>query len=321
MLGRFVRRLLVAGARRSPSSRHVDDIAPGDFDITGDLVIDGTGEAATIILRGAKGSPAGRVTDVAAGAIAELRETARLLIRPRARSRTAACSSKGVPVRKLIIWSVAVTSVVAPAAIAFAANRPLFGVQTEDDAAKAGTPARPRGVALLFASEDTKTQSARLTRVTFLFDRNLVFRGSAFPQCATAAAVAGTAGCGFDMEVGRTPATYGGRSWAKVYNGPQGNKVVFEADAGGGQYYTVVATLSKAGGIYGKKLVIPIPGFLVRGRGKVSGFIFWLSDTSTQRTPYLGLKGCTGGVLRFRVSFAYKNAPTRSRTATTDCRR
>ena len=79
-----------------------------------------------------------------------------------------------------------------------------------------------------------------------------------------------------------------------------------------------------ATGAYGKKLTVTIPANLqspLPGQfATLTQFITKVGGTS-KGTPYVGLKGCSGGKLKFKGDFVFTDGSKQSPTSTATCKR
>jgi hypothetical protein len=204
---------------------------------------------------------------------------------------------------------------------------------------KAGTKAKPKSVGSLKVTTATTpgpgnpVGSFVVNNATIFFDKNLVFNASAFKTCSTAdpsqidskcsSAKVGSGSANGQAQVGGPEALS-----VKAYNGPKsGSGYKFYLHVTGTaplQIDSVItATLKKATGAYGWKLDVPIPDELKHPslptiNATLTQFITTVSGTSKGK-PYVGLKGCSGGKLKFKGVFQYSDNTSKTATSTSKC--
>jgi hypothetical protein len=208
---------------------------------------------------------------------------------------------------------------------------------------KAGTKDKPKSVGSLKVSTLTtlgptaKPGDFWVNQATIFFDKNLVFNASAFKTCSTSDPVSIDAKCK-NARVGagsaKGQAQVGGPSNlnVKAYNGPKvgsGYKFYLHVSVEQGVNSPVAidsvikATLKKASGPYGWQLVVPIPEDLKHPalptiNATLTEFITTVSGTAKGK-PYVGLKGCSGGKLKFKGTFAFSDNTTLTANDTAKC--
>jgi hypothetical protein len=178
------------------------------------------------------------------------------------------------------------------------------------------------------------------TAATIHFDRNIVFNSSRFPKCSQAVVQQDESRCPRGSRVG------GGSAQSTLFAGPavSGNpapRVTAFNGANNRLYLLVVnqapavravmvGTLKTDTGRYGRKLDIPaIPPVLQNGgfpNLTISLTRFQTSVGGTFRgTPFVALRGCTGGKLNFKGDIKFRDATgatsAASATSTSNCRR
>jgi hypothetical protein len=212
---------------------------------------------------------------------------------------------------------------------------------------KAGTKSKPKSIGKLNVLTTTTPGAGSVgtfatTKATIFFDKNLVFNGKAFKECkpSNPSAPTGsdvTAKCG-SAKIGAGKATgqanVGPQAPLTVtaYNGAPTKKgsadrwfylhvqgdVPLKVDS------VIAATLTKGSGDYGVKLVVPIPPNLVH---PITGLTATLLNFSTsvggtsKGVPYVGLKGCSGGKLKFKGTFLYTDNTSKTVTDTAACKK
>lgn len=246
--------------------------------------------------------------------------------------------------RKLpLLIAVAVTASLVVTGVASAQATQSLTIKAQNN--RAGTKAKPRSVSKLTVdinSAPAVDPATALpipfvtTRTTIFLDKNLVFGGAKFPSCTAAQAASGTSGAAKCRlaKVGGGVAKGG----SLVLNIIQDLKVTAFNGPGGRSLYLRVQTLpgaavaldqvlngklQNATGKYGKKLVVDIPAELQNIAGADISLLRFMTAVggSNKGTPYVGLKGCTGGKLNFKADFIYKDGTTNSALATANCRR
>jgi hypothetical protein len=108
-----------------------------------------------------------------------------------------------------------------------------------------------------------------------------------------------------------------------AYNGPNGNKIFLRVTEPTFNVNAILdGTLKTDTGKYGRKLDVLIPPNLQN----VGGIIITLTTFKTtvggtrKGTPFVGLKGCSGGKLSYKGDFFYSDNTSKSATKTGTCR-
>jgi hypothetical protein len=198
---------------------------------------------------------------------------------------------------------------------------------------KAGTKDKPRSVGFLTVTTTLTPGPGEVgtfatSKAVLFFDKNIVFGGSKFGTCS--ASKAATDNCPASARVGggsaNAQATIGGPEalTVKAWNGPGGNSLYLHVrgttplDIDG----VLSGKLSNATGDYGKKLTVTIPANLQQPLPNVFGtltkFVTRVGG-SRNGTPYVGLKGCSGGKLKIKGTFTYTDGSTQTATNTFKC--
>jgi hypothetical protein len=172
------------------------------------------------------------------------------------------------------------------------------------------------------------------TQAIIYFDKNLVFGGSKFKSCSAAQVAQDATKCPKGSKV----SSAGSAKGTALQRTQQQSLTVtaYNASAGKGINLKVVGTtplqinsviegkLRNSSGKYGKKLVVPIPDNLQRPSG-VLATLTELSATVGGRgsgdTPFIGLKGCSGGKLNFKGDFTFTDGTKQTATTTVNCRK
>jgi hypothetical protein len=232
----------------------------------------------------------------------------------------------------LIVGALAVTAV--PAAI-----RATQSITVTLDSNRAGTRGKPRSVGRLtvtIATTPVRGEPPLATRRAVIhFDRNLVFGTSRFAGCRRAQVQADDAKCppGSKVGTGSARASVSSRRTpiatvtptVSAYNGPRGRKIFLLVEEPTFRVRSVmVGTLKSDTGRYARKLDVAIPRDL---QAPLPGLVVTLTRFTTSvggtrnRTPYVAMRGCAGGRLRFKGDFFYADGTTKSATTTATCRR
>jgi hypothetical protein len=221
-------------------------------------------------------------------------------------------------------------------AAAFAIN----GTQTisvKTTANRAGSKSKPRSVGritVITATTPAATDAPFATsRAVIHFDKNLVFGNSKFATCRQSVVQSNPTSCPAGSRVGSGTAvarlSTGGQVSPTItaYNGPR-------TASGNGKLFLLVkeptfnvnavldGTLKSDTGKYGRKLDVLIPQNLQN----VAGIVITLTNFTTRvggtakGTPYVGLRGCSGGKLSYKGDFFYTDNTTKSATTTSNCR-
>ncbi len=213
---------------------------------------------------------------------------------------------------------------------------------------KAGTKAKPKSIGKLNVLTTTTPGAGSpagtfaTKKATIFFDKNLVFNAKAFKECkpSNPSAPVGSevkSKCARDkIGAGKAAgqATIGGQENLTVtaYNGAasksNSSKRWFYLHVEGSSPLVIdsviAATLQKASGAYGYKLVVPIPANLVSPLAGVTATLLNFSTSvggTSKGLPYIGLKGCSGGKLKFKGTFLYTDGTSKTATHTAACKK
>lgn len=209
---------------------------------------------------------------------------------------------------------------------------------------RAGTKAKPRSVSRLTVVTQTTIVPGEApwaaTAATIHFDRNLVFGASKFPSCSRSVVQRDDSKCPRGSKVGSGSAQStlfsgtapAGNPAPKVtaYNGKRGKLYLLVVNTSPAVRAVMVGSLRPDTGKYGRKLVIAqIPPVLQNGG--LPGLTISLTRFRTsvggtfRGTPYVALRGCSGGRLSYKGDFTFRDATgavsTTSATSTGRCRR
>ena len=208
------------------------------------------------------------------------------------------------------------------------------GVSAKITHNKAGTKDKPKSVGALTVTTTTtpapNDAPFATSKAVLYFDKNLVFGGSKFKSCTT------TSGASIDSTCKSSKVGSGSAKGVALgqienltvtaYNAAKGKKLYLHVlgtaplviDA------VMIASLSNSSGDYGRKLTVPIPANLQQPVPNVfatlTSFITKVSGTS-KGVPYVGLKGCSGGKLKFKGQFFYTDGTNKTATSTTTCKK
>jgi hypothetical protein len=238
--------------------------------------------------------------------------------------------------RKLLLAAVAaLVAALAIAGVASAINGEQ-GIQAKIAQSKAGTKAKPRSVGKLTVTTTTTPAAgeagnfATKTAIVY-FDKNIVFGGAKFPSCTQTQVSTDATKCAAGSLVGSgsSNAAFAGQPivlTVKAYNGPGGNKLfLLVTNAQFNINTALIGTLKPATGNYGRKLTVTIPDNLQAPLGPGPGKFATLTEFVTKvggtrkGTPYVGLKGCSGGKLKFKGVFNYTDGTSKTATTTAKC--
>lgn len=211
------------------------------------------------------------------------------------------------------------------------------GINISLTATKAGTKAKPRSagsITVLTTTEPGPGSPAgtfATKKAVIYFDKNVVFGGSKFKSCSTSNSVQIDTKClsskiGNGKALGQASVGDPENLSINAYNADKGRKLYLHIT--GSQPLkidsVIVATLSTASGSYGRKLTVPIPAKLQEPLGGVKATLLNFSTRvrgTSKGTPYVGLKGCTGGKLKFKGTFQFTDGTTQTATDTVKCRK
>jgi hypothetical protein len=198
---------------------------------------------------------------------------------------------------------------------------------------RAGTKAKPRSVSrltIVTATTPVAGEPPFATRQAVIhFDKNLAFGTSKFASCSKNVVQTNPANCPKGSKVGGGSAvarlSTGGQVTPTItaYNGPNGKKIFLLVKEPTFNVNAVLdGTLKTDTGKYGRKLDVLIPANLQN----VAGIIITLTQFTTRvggtakGTPYVALKGCSGGKLSFKGDFFYTDNTNKSALTTANCR-
>jgi hypothetical protein len=203
---------------------------------------------------------------------------------------------------------------------------------------RAGTKAKPRSVSKLTVVTGTTPVPGEppfaTRRAVIHFDKNLVFGSSRFAGCAQAQVQSDDTKCPAGSKVGTGSAkasVFSGPTLTSqvsptvtAYNGPRGTKVFLLVKEPTFNVRSVlIGSLKTDTGKYGRKLDVAIPANL---QAPLPGLVVTLTQFITsvgktaKGTPYVALRGCTGGKLAIKGDFFYTDNTSKSATSTTKCR-
>ena len=199
---------------------------------------------------------------------------------------------------------------------------------------KAGTSSKPKSVGLLTVdlkvAKDPSDAPFATSKTVIHFDKNLVFNGAKFPSCTEAQARTGAAAC-TKAKIGGGAAV--GLALGQVenlkitaYNGPGGKSILLHVvGAQPLQIDTVInGKLKPDTGKFGRKLDVTIPPNLQQPLTGVfatlTSFVTKVGGTS-KGTPFVALKGCSGGKLHFKGDFTFTDGSKQSPVSTTACKK
>jgi hypothetical protein len=211
---------------------------------------------------------------------------------------------------------------------------------------KAGTKEKPKSVGKLNVVTTTTpgpgspAGTFATTKATIFFDKNLVFNAKAFKECKPANK---SAPVGSDVKAKCASAKIGaGKAAGQATVGGQENLTVTayngSAKANGDRWFylhvegsvplkidsVIAATLKRATGDYGYKLDVPIPANLVQPLTGITATLLNFSTSvggTSKGVPYVGLKGCSGGKLKFKGTFVYTDNTSKTVTDTAACKK
>jgi hypothetical protein len=211
---------------------------------------------------------------------------------------------------------------------------------------KAGTKAKPKSLGKLNVVTTTVPGAGSpagtfaTNKATIFFDKNIVFNGKAFKECkpANKSAPVGsdvTAKCanakiGAGKATGQATVGSAEQLTVTAYNGA--------AKANGDRWFylhvqgqvplkidsVIAASLKRATGDYGYKLDVPIPANLVQPLAGITATLLNFSTSvggTAKGLPYVGLKGCSGGKLKFKGTFVYTDNTSQTVTDTAACKK
>ena len=197
---------------------------------------------------------------------------------------------------------------------------------------KAGTAAKPKSVGKLTVDMtvplDPSDPSFATRSAVIHFDKGLVFNSAKFPGCTEAQVLHGDAAC--------AKAKIGSGKAAGLAVGQREDMTVTAYNATGGKAVllhvtgrqplnidsVIVGRLKPDSGAFGRKLVVAIPANLQQPlTGLYATLTSFLTSVggSAKGTPYVALKGCSGGKLKFKGDFVFTDGSKQSPTSTAAC--
>lgn len=234
--------------------------------------------------------------------------------------------------RKVAFLTAAAVAAVAATSPAWAVNADQ-GLAVSVTPSKAGTKASPKKVKLKVTTTTTPKDATPFatTKAVLFFDKNLTFGGSKFKSCTVAKVQAAESNCPKGSKVGSGTAKGSALGLVEnltvtAFNGPNGKSLLLHVVGSAPLAIDSVinAKLSKSFGKYGTKLTVPIPDNLqqpVPGTfATLTEFITSVTGTA-KGTPYVGLKGCSGGKLSFKGTFTYTDGTSQTATDTAVCKK
>ena len=198
---------------------------------------------------------------------------------------------------------------------------------------KAGTAAKPKSVGALTVDMKVAvdpSDAAFATRsATIHFDKNLVFNSAKFASCTEAQVRSGAPACA-KAKIGGGKAAglaVGQRQDLAVtaFNGPGGKAVLLHVTGSTPLKIdsVIVGKLAADSGAFGRKLVVTIPANLQQPLtglyATLTSFLTTVGGTA-KGTPYVALKGCSGGKLQFKGDFVFTDGSKQSPTSTAACK-
>jgi hypothetical protein len=212
---------------------------------------------------------------------------------------------------------------------------------------KAGTKAKPKSIGKLNVVTTTTpgpgspAGTFATNKATIFFDKNLVFNAKAFKECKPSNK---SAPVGSEVKSKCASAKIGGgTAAAKATVGDQENLTVTAyngsatANPANRWFYlhvqgttplvidsVIAATLKRATGDYGYKLEVPIPANLVTPLTGITATLLNFSTSvsgTAKGLPYIGIKGCSGGKLKFKGTFVYTDGTSLTAKDTAACKK
>jgi hypothetical protein len=240
---------------------------------------------------------------------------------------------EGETLRKLTLIAVAaVAAVMIVPAASMAAVQATQSMSVKVASQKAGTAKKPANAGKLTITLNTTPTVAApafaATKAIVHFDKNMVFNKSKFASCSLAQAQHHAAACN-KAQIGGGQATAivaaaGLNPTLKVtaYNGPGASLWLRLQQPQLAIDSILPGTMSGDSGAYGKKLTVTIPANLQQ---PLPGMYATLTSMTvainkvSKGVPYVALKGCTGGSLKFASQLWFTDGSTLSAAATAKC--
>ena len=159
------------------------------------------------------------------------------------------------------------------------------------------------------------------------FDKGLVFNRAKFPSCTEAQAQRRRRMRQGEDRLGQGRGPRGRPAQdltVTAYNGPGGKAVLLHVTGSKPLKIdsVIVGKLRPDTGAFGRKLVVGIPANLQQPLAGVyatlTSFVTSVGG-SAKGTPYVALKGCSGGKLKVKGDFVFTDGSKQSPTSTTAC--
>ena len=213
---------------------------------------------------------------------------------------------------------------------------------------KAGTKQKPKSIGILNVLTTTTpgpgspAGTFATSKAVIYFDKNLVFNGKAFKECKpsnpSAPSPTEVSSKCSSAKIGRGKATgqatIGGPEQLTVtaYNGAatksnKSNRWFYLQVKGSAPLVinsVIAATLKPTSGDYAYKLDVPIPPNLQTPLMGVTATLLNFSTSVggiSKGVPYVGLKGCSGGKLKFKGVFNFTDGTSQTATDSVACKK
>jgi hypothetical protein len=243
------------------------------------------------------------------------------------------------PLRRAAVLCAALVAAVPGVTAVASAVRAKQTVTVTLESDRAGTRDKPRSVGRLtvtIATTPVRGEPPFATRRAVIhLDRNLVFGTSRFAGCRRAKVQTDDTKCPPGSKVGTGSArasVFSGRAriatvtpTVSAYNGPRGRRIFLLVEEPTFKVRSImVGTLKADSGRYARKLDVAIPRDL---QAPLPGLVVTLTRFTAnvggtrKGTPYVALRGCAGGRLRFKGDFFYTDNTRKSAATTARCRR
>jgi hypothetical protein len=245
--------------------------------------------------------------------------------------------------RKVALFSAVLIAAALGVSAVASAIQGQQGVTVSAQNNRAGTKAKPRSVGKLTVVTTTTIVPGEppwaATAATIHFDKNLVFNSSKFPTCAQTQVQLDDSKCPKGSRVGGGSAqstlfsaglpSGNPAPTVRAYNGPSNRLFLLVNNTSPAVRAVMVGTIKPDTGKYGRKLAIPqIPPVLQNGG--LPGLTISLTRFQTsvggtfKGTPFVALRGCTGGKLNYKGDVTFRDSTgavsTASATSTANCK-
>ena len=208
------------------------------------------------------------------------------------------------------------------------------GLKISVSPSKVGTKTKPANAKLFtdITTAPAADDQPFATKATVVhLDKNFVFKGKNAKSCSNSQVLSDQTKCPSGSKLGAGKATGSALGQTEnltvtAFNGPGGNKLELHVVGSSPLVIDSVieGVLVSDSGLYGKKLTVQIPENLQQPLTGVfatlTSFITKVGGTKSG-TPFVGLKGCSGGKLKFKGVFTFTDNTSQTASDTVSCKK